>query len=62
MNFIKNTFERIYKANFLFTDIDILVYEIETEEFMKVFMKIKVYYILVTIQKIQNFLIKSIQK
>ena len=32
MNFIKNTFERVYKANFLFTDIDILVYEIETED------------------------------
>ena len=32
MNFIKNTFERIYKANLLFTDIHILVYDFETED------------------------------
>ena len=62
MNFIKNTFERKCKVNLLFTDIDILVYEIETEDVYESFMKIKVYYILVTIQKIQNFLIKSIKK
>ena len=62
MNFIKNTFERKCKVNLLFTDIDILVCEIETEDVYESFMKIKVYYILVTIQKIQNFLIKSIKK
>ena len=42
-------------ANFLFTDTYSLVYELETNEVYKIFMKIRIYLILVTIKKIQIF-------
>ena len=49
-------------AKLSFTDTDSLIYKIKTEDFMKLFFKIKVYLILVTIQKIQSFPILSIRK
>ena len=49
-------------AKLSFTDTDSLIYKIKTEDFMKLFFKIKVYLILVTIQKIQSFSILSIRK
>ena len=47
-------------AKLLFTDTDSLVYEIETNVFMKIFIGIINVLILVLIQRVQNFLILSI--
>ena len=49
-------------AKLLFTDTDSLIYEMKQMKFIKIFMKIKICFILVTILKIQNFLILSIKK
>ena len=49
-------------AKLLFTDTDSLVYEIETNDVSEVFYGIKISLIIVTIQKIQIFLILSIKK
>ena len=47
-------------VKFLFTDTDGLVYELKQMIFIKIFMKIRIFLILVTIHKIQSFLILSI--
>ena len=61
MNFITNALEQniIVNLSCLFTDTDSLIYEIETDD---IYENLKVYLILVIIQKIQNFLILSIKK
>ena len=51
----------MYNANLLFTDRDSLVYEIETDGVYKDFYEDK-HLILVTIHKIQSFLILPIKK
>ena len=47
-------------VKFSFTNTDGLVYELKQMIFIKIFMKIIIFFILVTIHKIQSFLILSI--
>ena len=56
-NFVKKNFD----AELLFTDTDSLTYEIKSEDVYEEFFKYKDL-ILVTIQKIQSFLIRLIKK
>ena len=56
-NFIKKYFD----SELLFTETDSLIYEIKSEEFMKNFLSGKICLTLVTIQKIQNFLMRIIK-
>ena len=54
--------KRKYNANLLFTDTDSLIYEIKTEDVYEDFYKDKNLFDLVTIRKIQSFLVLSIKK
>ena len=54
--------KRKYDANLLFTDTDSLFLKLKQMGFKKIFMRIKICLILVTIQKIQSFLTLSIKK
>ena len=47
-------------AEFLFTDTGSLAYKIKSEDVCEEFLSIKICLILVTIQKIQSFLIREI--
>ena len=57
-NFIKKHFD----AEFLFTDTDSLTYEIKSEDVYEEFLSTNICLTLVTIQKIQSFLITLIKK
>ena len=57
-SFIKTNFD----AELLFTETDSLTYEVKSEMFIKNFLSTNIYLILVTIQKIQTFLIQLIKK
>ena len=57
-NFIKKDFD----VELLFTDTDNLMYEIKSEDVYEEFLSTKICLILVTIQKIQNFLMRLIKK
>ena len=57
-SFIKTNFD----AELLFTETDSLTYEVKSEMFIKKFLSTNIYLILVTIQKIQTFLIQLIKK
>ena len=57
-NYIKSKFD----AKLLFTDTDSLVYEIKTEDVLKIFIKTKSCLILVTIHWIKSSLILLIKK
>ena len=57
-SFIKTNFD----AELLFTETDSLTYEVKSEMFIKNFLSTNIYLILVTIQKIQSFLIQLIKK
>ena len=63
MNFIINKLQEniIIKLN-LFTDTDSLVYEIETNDVYKAFMRIKICLILVIIHKTHNVFTLSIKR
>ena len=57
-NFIKKKFN----AELLFTDTDSLTYEIKSENVYEEFFKWKALFDLVSIQKIQSFLMRLIKK
>ena len=57
-SFIKTNFD----AELLFTETDSLTYEVKSKMFIKNFLSTNIYLILVTIQKIQTFLIQLIKK
>ena len=57
-SFIKTNFD----AELLFTETDSLTYEVKSEIVIKNFLSTNIYLILVTIQKIQTFLIQLIKK
>ena len=57
-NFIKKHFD----AELLFTDTDSLTYEIKSEDVYEGFFSTSICLTLVTIQKIQSFLIRPIKK
>ena len=57
-NFIKKKFD----GKLLFTDTDSLTYETELEDVYEEFFKHKICFILVTIQKIQSFLMRLIKR
>ena len=57
-NFIKKNFN----AELLFTDTESLAYEIKSENVYEELLSIKVCLILVSIQKIQSFLMRLIRK
>ena len=57
-NFIKKNFN----AELLFTDTESLTYEIKSENVYEELLSIKVCLILVSIQKIQSFLMRLIRK
>ena len=57
-NFIKKQID----AELLFTDIDSLTYEIKSEGVMKNFLRANICLTLLTIGKIQSFLIRPIEK
>ena len=57
-NFIKNHVD----AKLLFTDTDSLTYEIKSEDVYEEFLSTNICLTLVTIQKIQSFLMRLIKK
>ena len=57
-NFIKKHFD----AELLFTDTNSLTYQIKPKDFMKNFLSTNICLTLLTIQKIQSFLIRLIKK
>ena len=60
--FLYNYIKRKYNVNLVFADTESLVYENKTNDTYKDFLAIKISLILVTIHKIQSFLILSIKK
>ena len=57
-NFLKKNFN----AELSFTDTDSLAYEIKSEHFYEKFLSGKIYLTLVTIKKVQSFLMRQIKK
>ena len=57
-NFVKTNFD----VELLFSDTDSLTYEINQMMFMKSFLSTSIYLTLVTITKIQSFLMRLIRK
>ena len=60
--FYYNYIERKFNAKLMFTETDNLLYEIETNDVYKVFLKIRICLVLVIIQEIQSFLILLLAK
>ena len=60
--FYYNYIERKFNAKLMFTETDNLLYEIETNDVYKVFLKIRICLVLVIIQEIQSFLILLLGK